>query len=45
MHAFKSKNEEQICSVRSEKNGKKEKTLQSLRGLLLEAEDINKMNI
>lgn len=24
MHAFKSKNEEQICSVRSEKNGKKE---------------------
>lgn len=25
MHASKSKNEEQICSVRSEKNGKKEK--------------------
>lgn len=34
MHAFKSKHEEQICSVRSEKNGKKEKTLQSLRGQL-----------
>lgn len=45
MHAFKSKNEEQICSVRSEKNGKKEKTLQFLWGLLLEAEDLNKMNI